>query len=108
MSISILQQAVALQTGSILLATLVFNRESHASMPRTIVDIYLPWTFVDEGTYKVSLDRISAIMSIKYFPSQGRLAQVTGLSAAITGLHPDDPHGIVNFSSIVIEIHFLV
>jgi hypothetical protein len=24
------------------------------------VEIYLPWTFVDEGTYKVSLDNIPA------------------------------------------------
>lgn len=77
-------------------------------MSRTIVEIYLPWTFVDEGTYRVSLDNTPAIVSIKYFPSEGRLGEVTGLSAATSRLYPDDPFGIVNFSFIVIEIPFLL
>jgi hypothetical protein len=76
-------------------------------MARTIVETFLPWTFADEGTYRVSLDNFPAMVSIKYFPSQGRLADVTGLLAT-TRLHPDDPLGILNFSSIVIEFPFLL
>lgn len=47
-------------------------------------------------------------MSVTYLPSEGRLALVTGLSAARGTLHPDDPLGIVHFSSIMMEIPFLV
>jgi hypothetical protein len=76
-------------------------------MPRTLVEIYLPWTFIDEGTYTVSMDKISAKVSIKYFPSHNRFAEVTGLSVA-TGLDPDDSSGIIHFSSIMIEFPFLL
>lgn len=77
-------------------------------MSRTIVEIYLPWTFADEGTYRVSLDNTLATVWIKYFPSKGRLGEVIGLSAATNRLYPDDPFGIVNFSFIMIEIPFLL
>ncbi|MPZ07211.1 MAG: hypothetical protein GEU26_12495 [Nitrososphaeraceae archaeon] len=74
-------------------------------MPHTIVEMYVPATFADEGTYKISLDNRPAHITIQYLPSHGNFAHVTGLDAT-QNLDPDDPSGIVNFSYIEMDFPY--
>ena len=78
-------------------------------MAKTIVQVVIPFTFVNEGEYRVTFDGKEAIIKVEYVPTHSVTDSIKGIvSEGKVTLKPDDPEGQVNISKITIEIPFMM
>lgn len=81
-------------------------------MAKTVVDLTLPFALLDNGTYNVSIDNKTAIITLTRENTQSRQAQMMGMSfvapPGATMRMPNDFYGLVDITRIRIEFPFLI
>lgn len=81
-------------------------------MVKTIVKIRIPFTFVNEGTYEISINGQVASVVINYERNSGGMANMMNWEVSAPGASKlemmPDHHGLVNKSNVYIEIPYYV
>ena len=81
-------------------------------MVKTIADLTLPFALLDNGTYDITIDGRTAIITITRENTISRQAQMMGITFVVphgaTMSMPNDFYGLVDITRIRIEFPFLI